>query len=124
MKKLIFLILLVSFSCKDQGKKAADHLTNLSPSSFKEDVSDKKVQLVDVRTAEEFEEGHIEKAVNIDFLAEGFDEKFDNFHKDQPIYIYCRSGNRSGKAAKILSEMGFETIYDLEGGYLNFEKNH
>ncbi|HUH29193.1 rhodanese-like domain-containing protein [Gelidibacter sp.] len=121
MKNIILLLLLVNFSCKGQEKQAMEDLVILSPSSFKEEISDKKVQLIDVRTPEEYQEGHIKNAVNIDFLADGFDQKFDNFNKDEPLYIYCRSGNRSAKAAKILSELGFEKIYDLEGGYLNYE---
>lgn len=124
MKKSILLMLivfLVSFSCKDQGNRTTEHLVILTAPSFKEDITNKKVQLIDVRTPEEYQKGHIENAVNIDFLADGFDQEFDDFNKDEPLYIYCRSGNRSAKAAKILSEMGFETIYDLKGGYLNYD---
>ena len=41
--------------------------------------------------------------------------------KNEPIYLYCRSGKRSAKAAQILKEMGFKEIYDMEGGFLNWE---
>ncbi|MBJ7881411.1 rhodanese-like domain-containing protein [Gelidibacter salicanalis] len=120
MKKLILLLLLVSLSCKEQGNQANAQSEVLTATEYKEVISNKQVQLVDVRTPEEFEAGHIENAVNIDFFRDDFKTAFTTMDKDQPIYIYCKSGNRSGKAAKILSELGFEEIYDLEGGFSNY----
>ncbi|MBA6151344.1 rhodanese-like domain-containing protein [Gelidibacter maritimus] len=118
---LTLLILILSFSCKNQNKNSTEHMVILTAPSFKEDISNGNVQLIDVRTPEEYNDGHIQNAVNIDFLSDDFSDKFDSFDKDEPLYIYCRSGNRSQKAAKKLSEMGFDIIYDLKGGYLNYE---
>lgn len=78
--------------------------------------------LLDVRTEEEFEEGHLSGALNMDFLSEGFRLQVEQLPKDQPVFIYCRSGNRSAKAASLLREAGFQQIYDLKGGYLEWEK--
>lgn len=78
--------------------------------------------LLDVRTKEEFEEGHLSGALNMDFLSEGFRLQVEQLPKDQPVFIYCRSGNRSAKAANLLREAGFQQIYDLKGGYLEWEK--
>ncbi|MBT8252947.1 MAG: rhodanese-like domain-containing protein [Flavobacteriaceae bacterium] len=90
----------------------------LDKPAFKDAIKSGKVQLVDVRTPEEFAGGHIEKATNIDFLADDFSEAILEVNKDKPVYIYCRSGNRSGQAAQIMQKLGFKTIYDLKGGYL------
>lgn len=92
---------------------------------FKERISNiDTLQLIDVRTSEEFQEGHIEHAQNIDyFQEEAFRTYFTNYDKEEPLYLYCRSGNRSQKAAAILKEMGFEHIYDLEGGYTVWSEN-
>ncbi|WP_299392246.1 rhodanese-like domain-containing protein [uncultured Gelidibacter sp.] len=120
MKKLILLLVLVSFSCKEQGSEATAQSEVLTATEYKAAIAEKKVQLVDVRTPEEFEAGHIENAVNIDFFREDFKTAFTTLDKDEPIYIYCKSGNRSGKAAKILTELGFKEIYDLEGGFSNY----
>ena len=74
--------------------------------------------LLDVRTPGEVAEGMIEGAINIDVEADGFDEKIEMLDKTKPIYVYCRSGQRSATAAEILVQHGFPIIYDLEGGYL------
>ncbi|MBT8209239.1 MAG: rhodanese-like domain-containing protein, partial [Eudoraea sp.] len=80
------------------------------------------VQLVDVRTQREFRSGHIGKAMNIDFFKGGeFIKAFEDFDKQKPLYLYCRSGNRSQKAARKLVSLGFEKIYDLKGGILRWE---
>lgn len=120
MKKLLLLSMFVAASCMTQAQQT-EHITVLETATFKDSIVQKKVQLVDVRTPEEYNAGHIDDAVNIDFFSEDFAEDFDKLDKDQPIYIYCKSGNRSGKAAKKLSEMGFETIYDLKGGFSNYK---
>lgn len=92
------------------------------PAQFEQEIQNKKVQLVDVRTPKEFSEGAIKNADNIDFLVDGFVEKFADYDKSEPIYIYCRSGHRSGQAAKKLSKAGFENVVDLKGGYLGWQK--
>ncbi|TDU40487.1 rhodanese-related sulfurtransferase [Gelidibacter sediminis] len=120
MKKLILLLILASLSCKEQGTNATAQSEVLTATEFKTAISKKKVQLVDVRTPDEYAEGHIENAVNIDYYRDDFSSAFNNLDKDKPIYIYCRSGNRSGKAAIILSDLGFKEIYDLKGGFSNY----
>ena len=82
------------------------------------------VQLVDVRTSEEFNAGHIEGAINIDFKNdEVFYQSFQRLDKKNPVYVYCRSGNRSKKSADKLLEMGFSMVYDLKGGYIDWNLN-
>ena len=76
---------------------------------------------LDVRTPEEFNEGHIEGAVLINFFDADFKQQVATLDKDKPVYIYCRSGNRSKKAGMILTEMGFQEIYDIEAGYIGWE---
>jgi rhodanese-related sulfurtransferase len=84
---------------------------------FLEAVIDKEVQLIDVRTPREYDSEHIKGAVNIDwFQPFKFKSVIEKFDKDKPVYIYCRTGNRSQKAARKLSNLGFLQIYDLEDG--------
>ena len=73
--------------------------------------------LVDVRTPEEFAEGHLEGAVLINFKKRTFPDYINAIDKDKPVAIYCRSANRSGKAALIMQSLGFKEVYDLDGGY-------
>lgn len=97
-----------------------DTITVLDKADFKKAIS-KKVQLVDVRTPKEYADGYIKDAVNIDFFNQNaFENEFNKLKKDEPIYIYCRSGNRSQKAARKLDSLGFKKIYDLRGGYMNW----
>lgn len=93
----------------------------LEAAEFNRVISKDPNQFIDIRTPEEFEAGHIKGAENIDFLAEGFLSKIENLDRDQPLIIYCRTGNRSAKAASKLSELGFKKIIDLKGGYKAWE---
>ncbi|MCC4229029.1 rhodanese-like domain-containing protein [Zunongwangia profunda] len=105
------------------GAKAQqnDSIKILAASEFNEAISNDNIQLVDVRTEKEFKEGAIEVALNIDFFQqEKFTEEVNMLVKKEPVYLYCRSGNRSQQAAAKLQEMGFLQIYDLQGGYMNW----
>ena len=68
--------------------------------------------LIDVRTPEEFDEGHLSGAVNVSVTSIDFVNQ---------IYVYCRSGKRSNRAAKIMKADGFRLIIELEGGYLAWQ---
>jgi len=93
----------------------------LLPHEFKTKVINKKVQLIDVRTANEFKMGHIKGATNIDFYSTRFYMELNKLKKNKPVYLYCRTGIRSRKAANKMARMDFLEIYDLKGGYVNWE---
>lgn len=115
MEKLIY-ILLVLFTTAGFAQTSKD-IKVIEPAKFEKQIQQEDIQLVDVRTPKEYEEGHIEGALNIDFLGDEFLQQFSNLDKDKPVYLYCRSGNRSAKASEMLKKEGFEHIIDLEGGY-------
>tara|TARA_B100000674_G_scaffold142262_1_gene111908 strand:- start:1 stop:273 length:273 start_codon:yes stop_codon:yes gene_type:complete len=74
-------------------------------------------QLLDVRTQDEFNAGHLEGAVNIDIWSPSFmKEVKSSFDRSKPLLIYCAGGGRSAMAAEDLRKKGFKLIYDLEGG--------
>ena len=79
--------------------------------------------LVDVRTNEEFESGHIQDAVNFDFYSESFQNDILSLDKSSSIILYCRSQNRSTKTANYLKENGYKQIIVLEGGITSWVKN-
>lgn len=83
-------------------------------------LSDENIQVIDVRTSDEFTDGFIDGAVNIDFFGEDFKSEINALDKDIVTLVYCKSGGRSGKAAKLMSELGFRIVYDLKGGYMNW----
>jgi len=81
------------------------------------------VQLIDVRTPREVQQGKIEGARMINFLEDDFREKIGQLDKDKPVALYCRSGNRSSKAAAMMDDMGFEEVYDLQGGVISWRQS-
>ena len=119
MKKYILPLLLIfsfiivgcenknmSYSKIESGKITCDQKDEL----MKED----NVVLIDVRTAEEYNEGHLDMAINIPYDTITNDiKKYSNITKDTHIIVYCRSGNRSGQATSSLKKAGYENIYDL-----------
>ncbi|MDA9865681.1 rhodanese-like domain-containing protein [Flavobacteriaceae bacterium] len=95
----------------------------LSYDDFKNQINNDNVLLFDIRTMDEFNSGHLKGSINIDFYEEKlFDKFFKKVNKSKPIYIYCRSGNRSKKSSEKLKKIGFVKIFDLEGGYKNWIK--
>jgi rhodanese-related sulfurtransferase len=99
----------------------SDKFEVLDKNAFKAAIRQKKVQLVDVRTPREYKGGHIGKAINIDLFQGGiFKQAIEKLDKSKPVYLYCRSGSRSKKAAQKILDMGFEKVYDLKGGYMHW----
>ena len=78
--------------------------------------------LLDVRTDGEFASGHLKGASQIDYNSSSFKSKIAELDKSTPVYIYCRSGARSGRAAKMMKGMGFAEVYNLEGGILAWQR--
>lgn len=124
MKKLVLLLLSFCFGTAVFAQENPG-FTVLEPAEYERHITLDSIQFVDIRTPKEYEEGALKGAENIDFLAEDFFSNMEKFDREEPLYIYCRSGNRSARAAKKLSEMGFQNIIDLKGGYnawQDFEK--
>lgn len=74
--------------------------------------------LLDVRTPEEFDEGHIAGAVNIPVQI--LDQYLSSVPQDRDVVLYCRTGNRSQVAMEILNQAGYQNVYDIEGGTVNW----
>lgn len=91
--------------------------TSLSVEDYAKAIEDTAIVRLDVRTAEEFAEGHIANTLNIDVLKEDFESKaVAVLPKDKTIAVNCRSGRRSKNAAKILVKNGY-TVIELDAGY-------
>tara|TARA_A200000159_G_scaffold77564_1_gene71858 strand:- start:396 stop:701 length:306 start_codon:yes stop_codon:yes gene_type:complete len=85
-------------------------------------ASDNKAYLLDVRTPEEFEEGHIPNATMLDIRQpESFMEGVQSMDSSKHYYIYCRSGARSAQACQVMNQMGIENTYNLLGGFMEWE---
>lgn len=75
------------------------------------------IQLLDVRTAGEYANGHLSHATNIDVRDEAFMEKLKQLDPTKPVLVYCLAGSRSAKAASLMANAGFKNIYDMQGGF-------
>ena len=104
----LFLLLLLNFACAQSSSKP---ITEVSQNELN------SVILLDVRTPKEFEEGHVDKALNIDWFDSDFAEKIASIDKNETIYVYCKKGGRSAKAAILLDSLGYKNVVDLTGGY-------
>lgn len=87
---------------------------------FKKLISDKTVQLLDVRTAEEYKQGHIPGAENVDVTSNEFVNRLRSLDIKRPVAVYCRSGARSKTAATKLAAKGFK-VYELDKGFMNWD---
>jgi rhodanese-related sulfurtransferase len=129
MKKCFMKIAILNFiatclivvGCNSQTSKAIQ-ITDCN--TFETAVkAQKNLQLIDVRTAEEFAEYHVLNAQNINYNNDLFTITVEKLNKNEPIFVYCKAGGRSAKAAQKLAELGFAKIYDLEGGIINWIEN-
>lgn len=76
------------------------------------------VTVIDLRTPEEYAEGHLAGSTLIDFYEPDFGDRLSALDPEQPYVIYCRSGNRSAQAYDMMAELGFDAVYDVDGGVL------
>jgi|TARA_B110000902_G_scaffold235031_1_gene280071 thioredoxin len=117
IKKIIYSIVsLVLVSCSSDSVEA-QVIYNVNSLEFNKLVKSEEGIILDVRTIDEVNKGHIEDATNIDFYASDFTAKLDLIRKDVPIYVYCRSGGRSSKTVAKMQELGFHKVYNLLGGF-------
>ena len=103
---------------------SAQKKVNLSVDAFEEGIKKDSIQLLDVRTPQEFKTGYIKGAILADWIDDDdFRAKAAGLDKEKPVYVYCRSGGRSGDAAQWLTENGFKNVFNLEGGMTAWKKN-
>ena len=117
MKKLIAVLssmfLLV-------GCSSSVATVDLSVTEFSTKVAEAGVITLDVRTPGEFMSGFIEGAKNIDFQSGNFENEIASLDKNATYAVYCRSGNRSGQAVKVMHDAGFHNVYNLNGGVVDW----
>ena len=118
-RSIFFLLVsLAIVSCTGQTSK---NIQTIEAKDFAEKINTtQNPQILDVRTPEEFTEGHIDNAANVNWLGDRFVVEAGKFDKTKPVFVYCKSGGRSKKATEKLQELGFKNIYELEGGFMKW----
>lgn len=89
--------------------------TNETAAQIVKKVEKGDAYLIDVRTPEEYQAGHLNNSKNINIKSGDFKQQISKLDKNKPVYLYCRSGNRSGQAVDTLSTLGFKTYYNIGG---------
>ena len=121
MKAKILLVILVTFqliSCQKENSKAIE---TLESQDYLEKLNEtEKPQLIDVRTPDEFAIEHLENSENMDWNSTDFVFNAEKLDKSKPVFVYCKVGGRSNQAANKLSELGFQKIYNLDGGIMKW----
>ena len=123
MRKICLITALLTFALLSFNScNANDGITTIPAKEFAEVIASPDVQLIDVRSAEEFVEGNIEGSVNISLAGENFcGQVVRTLDKERPVAVYCRGGRQSAEAAEKLDSMGFK-VFELENGYKEWLK--
>ena len=109
---LIAVALIIMF-LKSSNKSAG---TLINANTFKQKVAETPGVVIDVRTKAEYNSGHLKiTKFNYDVMNGQFQAKLDSLDKDDTYYLYCRSGNRSGKAVQMMKKNGFENVFNIGG---------
>ncbi len=117
MKQNLLIMSIITFLCNVFGCTSnAKGFQSVGVTEFDKAISDTSAICLDVRTVEEYQDGHIVGAKNIDVLQSDFEIKVSGFPYNRTICLYCRSGNRSKKAATILARNGYKVI-ELNSGF-------
>lgn len=126
MKKYVLILALVligllnacNLTSTEQSTSASENGLISVTNAQKRMNDNPTLTIVDVRTPEEYSQGHIEKAHNIDWNSNSFENKIDGFERDKPILVYCLSGGRSAAAAEKMRSFGFTKVLELENGMM------
>lgn len=127
MRNIFYITLLCLsislFSCQNQSAGLHDPNivnTTISVDEFEKKLSEKDIQLIDVRTPEEFSRGHLKGALNYDINSNAFQDQISKLSKNKIVLVYCLSGGRSSTASELLATQGFKEVYNMRGGLMKW----
>lgn len=127
MKNYLFTsisIITILFSSCSNGQ-SQKYKSNITATEFSKKITElPTATIIDVRSSEEFEGGHILNAQNFNWNGNDFDKQISTFDKSKPVLVYCLSGGRSSSAAKKMRNNGFKEVYELEGGMMQWRNNN
>lgn len=118
MRRLLLPLLLV---VAVTATLAADPVSHVQAAQAARIIAEGKVLIIDVRTAEEFNGGHIFGALNIDIYGGDFEARLAKLDKNQPTLVHCQAGGRSTRALETFAKLGFTHVIHLDGGFAGWE---
>jgi thioredoxin len=118
LASLLFAFVMLS-GCRGEEKSTSSYL--LSAVDFAEKMNQlPAAPVIDVRSPAEFSNAHLLHAVNVDINSSKFEEQLSVLDKSKPVFVYCLSGGRSASAVNQMHSMGFQAVYELEGGLMKW----
>lgn len=111
-------------STAQEAQTVEGQVLHVNADQFETMMAEEPGVLVDVRTPGEYAQGHLEGSVLIDYSSSDFASKIGELDKDQTVYVYCRSGGRSGRSAQAMKDMGFTKVVDLSGGIMSWQSSN
>lgn len=125
MTKSIFILYIAIILNGCTNAQTKQKQSELSAPEFSEKINaTENAVIVDVRTPGEFEKGHLENAVNINWAGNDFDSRISALNKSNPVFVYCLSGDRSAIAADKMRNVGFENVVEMWGGLIEWRANN
>lgn len=115
--KQYFLLVLLLISVAACSQSADGKYHQADNKAFTAQMKNENAVILDVRTPEEYAAGHIPHAILINFNAPDFAARIDSLNKSKTYLVYCAAGGRSAKASTMMAEKGFKDVYNLEGGF-------
>ncbi len=111
----LFFVSVFAIACSSNNSNSQTGV--LSTAVFQQKMNQPNIQILDVRTAEEYQSGHIKNALQANWLDKTqFADRIQHLDKAIPVLVYCASGVRSGQAMKAMAQQGFKEVYNMEGG--------
>lgn len=105
-------------NAQSETQQPSPVLKRVPLADFKEKLTNAAdAQIIDVRTPREVADGTIENAQNINFYDDDFSTQVQALDREKPVFLYCKMGGRSSQALKVFESLGFQEVYELEGGY-------
>ena len=123
IKFALYLIVMTTCAMQTSSCTHNDNIVSVPAPEFEKEIKSDSVQLVDVRTPQEYTEGHIDGASNINVQSDDFKElAHRELSKDSTVLVYCRSGRRSLDAAEMLTRLGYNVV-NLKGGIIEWKED-
>jgi len=116
----VLVVMIALPSCSTAQKSNSEgKAVNVEVAEFKKLVeANPEGQIIDVRTPGEYAEGNLNGSKMMDINGKDFKDQLETLDKKAPVYVYCRSGGRSGRAMQMMSDMGFTEVYNMSGGFM------
>ena len=119
-----FMLMILNGCLKDTSTKKDANLESVDAKAayqiIQNNLNNPDFIIVDVRTPEEYSEGHINNSININYTSDKFGDQVKSLNRNKEYIIYCRSGRRSAEALKVFKDLGFKKIYNIKEGIVSW----